>query len=557
MNRMNLTLTCLAIGLGTTAANAADFFLTPANNLQAAINQAAEGDRLVLGPGLYNDTVTITKALTIEGAGVDETEISGAFLGDTVIVISGVSGDGVTIKSLTISNGTTPAGGGNGIGYPADGGGISVNSSVATIEDCKFVDGMSNDEAGALSFAYSTGIVRNCEFSNNHADGGGGALYAHLGSLELDACVFELNTSGGGGAVYINCPFEIRNTVFTDNSSTSVAGGLRLLNYDGLLEGCTISGNSGTDGGAIYATSNPSLIVRSCDFNTNMSTPTDSDGGAIRAASVGLTIEDSTFTRNTSGANGGAIYKDGSRALNVSRTRFHGNASTRGGGVRSTGTNNFDHCEFVGNSCTAFGGALYLSGSTTNSIRHCTMFANQGPQPLIAGSISSGSSDVRNCLAFGMPASLLSDLAWTSHAFRYCNIQQLETTDVYPGTGNVNEEPAFVSTPDAGADMTWGTADDDYGDLRLVDGSGGIDKGDSPSSLDLLVDLAGASRCVDDPATANAGVVAWTTCVDMGAYEFQPTGSGPTCPGDVNGDAAVDFTDLTELLENWGNICTP
>ncbi|MCA9310388.1 MAG: hypothetical protein KDA21_04230, partial [Phycisphaerales bacterium] len=39
--------------------------------------------------------------------------------------------------------------------------------------------------------------------------------------------------------------------------------------------------------------------------------------------------------------------------------------------------------------------------------------------------------------------------------------------------------------------------------------------------------------------------------VDIGAYELQPV-FNPACNADVDGSGTVDFTDLNELLDNWG-----
>jgi hypothetical protein len=43
-----------------------------------------------------------------------------------------------------------------------------------------------------------------------------------------------------------------------------------------------------------------------------------------------------------------------------------------------------------------------------------------------------------------------------------------------------SRDPRFVRSPTPGPDSTWGTADDDYGDLRLQMTSPCIDVGDTP-----------------------------------------------------------------------------
>jgi hypothetical protein len=87
-------------------------------------------------------------------------------------------------------------------------------------------------------------------------------------------------------------------------------------------------------------------------------------------------------------------------------------------------------------------------------------------------------------------------------------------------TNLLTDDPFFVREPDPGLDATWGTTDDDYGDLCLQLGSPAVNAGDSaalpPDTLDLdddgdtgepiPVDLAGNPRVVG-------------AAVDMGAYE--------------------------------------
>jgi hypothetical protein len=79
--------------------------------------------------------------------------------------------------------------------------------------------------------------------------------------------------------------------------------------------------------------------------------------------------------------------------------------------------------------------------------------------------------------------------------------------------------------------MTWGTSDDEYGDVRLVANSAQIDSGNSlllpldVSDIDgdlnqlesLPLDIAGSNRFYDDPTRDNTGV--GSPPVDRGAYE--------------------------------------
>ena len=108
----------------------------------------------------------------------------------------------------------------------------------------------------------------------------------------------------------------------------------------------------------------------------------------------------------------------------------------------------------------------------------------------------------------------------------------------------------FVQHPDPGPDGEWGTADDEFGDLRLTPGSPSIDAADNtvPGLIGITVDLDGNPRFVDDPDTKDTGN-GDPPIVDMGAYEFQAT----TCPWDLDGNGSVGLSDLLELLEFWGD----
>jgi len=98
----------------------------------------------------------------------------------------------------------------------------------------------------------------------------------------------------------------------------------------------------------------------------------------------------------------------------------------------------------------------------------------------------------------------------------------------WAGEGNIDADPRFVRNPGTGPDSLWGTADDDFGDLRLRAGSPCIDAGDNAAlpldDLDLdgdgntteaiPFDLAGLARVV-------RGLPGPGPVVDMGAYERQ------------------------------------
>ena len=129
----------------------------------------------------------------------------------------------------------------------------------------------------------------------------------------------------------------------------------------------------------------------------------------------------------------------------------------------------------------------------------------------------------------------------------------------WPGTGNISADPKFRNP--LGPDGIAGTEDDD---LRLAPGSPCIDAADNTAlpmdefDLDddgnttelLPIDLDGALRRVNDPATPNTGYPPNAqVIVDMGAYEFADF---PPLLGDVNHDGVVNVSDLLIVINSWG-----
>ena len=96
--------------------------------------------------------------------------------------------------------------------------------------------------------------------------------------------------------------------------------------------------------------------------------------------------------------------------------------------------------------------------------------------------------------------------------------------------GNISDDPLCVDAD--GADDVAGTEDDD---LRLLPGSPCIDAGSNGAvPVDVLTDLDGLPRFIDDPLTGDTGAGA-PPVVDMGAYEY--------LLGDFERDGDVDLHD--------------
>ncbi|MBX7077290.1 MAG: right-handed parallel beta-helix repeat-containing protein, partial [Methanobacteriaceae archaeon] len=224
----------------------------PYNNLNDAINIAADGSTIIIASGTYkvvsNDTIfRIKKNLTLMGADDSTVTLSGN--GKWNIVTTDASNINVVLKNLILDN-----------GYARNGGALVVNAYENT---------------------YVT--VINCTFTNNRAKWNGGAI-CNRANLEIINSTFTNNkgntdnkASYGGGAVASEAgsTITITNSIFKENSANK-------------------------NGGAIFTEGNTNII------NSNFTSNT-ADNGIVYAQNANtLNIADSTFTKNT--CSNGVIY---------------------------------------------------------------------------------------------------------------------------------------------------------------------------------------------------------------------------------------------------------
>ena len=156
--------------------------------IQQAIDGVADGDMISIAAGVYDEAInTRGKAVTISGAGMDQTILSGLnFYGSVVTMVSG-EGSGTILQDLTISGAFSQLG------------------------------------AGVYS-AGASGTFERVKFSGNYAlgGGGGGGFYSSSGSPFFKDCIFELNiaTDGPGGGLHAtdggtvvleNCPLRVQH----------------------------------------------------------------------------------------------------------------------------------------------------------------------------------------------------------------------------------------------------------------------------------------------------------------------------------------------------------
>lgn len=266
-------------------------------------------------------------------------------------------------------------------------------------------------------------------------------------------------------------------------------------------------------------------------------------GGAMRILGASPTIRRCLFVRNTAlgqrPAEGGAVYSSSGNPAYYACV-FAGNHSSQYGGALAFygGSVAVYDCSFIGN-LSSYGGAIAQLSTSSLTITNCTFTGNVatygGGAYFYAGTGGTPTTTIVNSILWGDGAS---EIYGSTPSVTYCDVQ-----GGYAGGGNIIGDPRFVRSPTLGPDGHWGTADDDYGDLRLSSGSPAIDAASNPARpLNLNTDLASLPRYHDDVGTPNTGVAGSDTAVvDMGAVEFQGTSR---LRADFNSDGVIDQNDL-------------
>lgn len=172
----------------------------------------------------------------------------------------------------------------------------------------------------------------------------------------------------------------IEGLTFTHHSSHNLSKNSSALEVHQsvriVLRNSVFQGDGNFTGGVYYARAINSLYsslhIENCHFEGN----TGSDGGAIFALVTDLSLVDSTFVANKVHNNGGAIYARRSNLI-VQGTSCANFSSREDTSCRETGTAfKSDFACFSGNKAQDGGGAVYLSDTRAWFSGTCIVFEN-------------------------------------------------------------------------------------------------------------------------------------------------------------------------------------
>jgi len=492
-------------------------------NIQGAIDNAPSGWTILLCPGDYEESLSVTeRPVTIQSMeGPDVTTLSpdwdSASWGSSgpTIALSGVPSPGLGIVGMTLHNASNAgAGGAVRCSYSAlwmtgnvivdntaeDGGGVYAWGCDEDIDGNLFESNTATIMGGAIVSTEFYGAISNNTFTYNQAGDDGGAIYVYYGAGEIsDNAFYGSYSANDGGAVYLNQTngTVVEGNLFSGNNAADDGGGLRVyVSYvtvhdnefsentaaddggcvkfshyeseftDNTLEGCV----AGDRGGGLEL-DNDASTVSGNTFTDNQAAYGAGLHSAENEGSMSLTRN--TFTGNVATACGGAIALESDPyPLSISKSEFTENEAPYGGAVCAlSAVVDIENVLLVDNSASTAGGAVYgddVAGRLTQS----TVYGSYSPTGGAFSFSSVGSlAFSNNILSSSVPAEAVY-LSGSLSSWTY--------TDVYGGgfsgmsdpagiNGNISEAPAFT--------------DATLGDFTLQSSSPCVDAGD-PSVLD-------------------------------------------------------------------------
>ena len=239
------------------------------NNIQAAIDDANDGDTVEIQPGRYTgpgnrDIDFKGKAITVRSTDPNDPNIVAATIidcngqGRGFYFLGSRNGPGCVVNGLTIMNSNA-----------IEGGGICCDEYASpTIRACRIMGNSAGKGGGVYIGNGSTAVIDRCLITQNSVDslsyqGEGGGIFCSVSSDALISnCIVSNNQASGsyeshgdGGGLYLsNCPATVRHCTIVDNTA-GVAGGIscnRFANH--IISNCIVWGNGTADSAQIVGT---------------------------------------------------------------------------------------------------------------------------------------------------------------------------------------------------------------------------------------------------------------------------------------------------------------
>jgi predicted outer membrane repeat protein len=328
-------------------------------SLQQCINGAVvqPGDTIRIKPGVYTQSVTLAKAVSLMGDDRATTILQAPFRQRVLTVTGSLTFttviSGLTFKGGNLADDACPNGCGGGI--------LLLGNARPALQNIALLENTAYQGGGLWADGGPLLKLTEVSFISNTARHAGGGLFALPDTL-LTNSYFERNVSNdNGGGVHVDgaaSTLTANGTTFFSNSATNAGGGAHVNSGVVLNGGRFVSNRSGMGGGLFAST----LDMTNTEFSDNEAG--GSFGGGVYVNGP-VELTGGRFERNRSlgFGNGGGLYAMGLNArgtLFISNTASSLSASGYGGGAYlSSNPSTLEKVSFVGNTSLQGGGGLY------------------------------------------------------------------------------------------------------------------------------------------------------------------------------------------------------
>ncbi|MBT4815062.1 MAG: hypothetical protein HON70_05155 [Lentisphaerae bacterium] len=294
-----------------------DTFAKGVRTIGGAIDMATDGDHVIIDAGQYDETITVSKSLTIEGQGMGATVLNAGGSGTCLVLSSAAQ---LQLSNLTLRGGQAEYGGGidareagavlNGVRITecsaGRGGGIYAEDATVTLTDCIIsycaalpTLGTYGGKGGGAYLVYSPIAARStftgCAFYGNVAKYGG-AIRLWQGRLLAERCQFfdnraqysALQATEVSDVDMVDCLYHHNQSLY-GTALEIVDDSQSALCY------LTVANNSSRFGAdAVFVDTYSDVEVWNCDFQRNTPDSAIFTPGTLVAGSVFSTVPGGT-----------------------------------------------------------------------------------------------------------------------------------------------------------------------------------------------------------------------------------------------------------------------
>ena len=239
-------------------------------------------------------------------------------------------------------------------------GGITIENGLLSIEDSKITNNIKG-----IQLIYSTMVMKRCLVDGNWHTGNawGGGIKGYAGTnINIEDSQITNNLAGDGGGINSVDRLTIRNSIISNNRSTTDGGGIYFSGTRLIIDRCIIENNTAyNSAGGIYLYTGNNITISNSNISNNRTTNSwDSYGGGIYVMLSPMLLENSTIAHNQSVNGGGICIANGNHEIKlINNTIFNNIAQKDGGAVRLShylqlnGKNNIVNTTLINNTIVA------------------------------------------------------------------------------------------------------------------------------------------------------------------------------------------------------------